>query len=243
MSTIGGSVKIYDAASGKEAIAVKGAYLAFSPDGKQLATVLADPFGPMEQPTRVVLWDLVTGKEVRSLRGDNRCATFVRYTPDGKHLLAASLGGTVKVWDVESGKEVRQFQYQGPDFSGKDNLVTISPDGKHLACASHEDWNGQPMVRIYEIASGHEATKLIGHATWITCLAYSPDGMRIVTGSDDENVKVWDVATGQEVLTLSGHTGALTGVAFSPDGRRLVSSGGKEVRVWDGTPVEEAGRE
>jgi WD40 repeat protein len=71
-------------------------------------------------------------------------------------------------------------------------------------------------------------------------MTFSPDGKRLVTASDDENLKVWDVATGQEVLTLSGHSGAVTGVAFSPDGRRLVSSGWKKVKVWDATPLDEA---
>jgi WD40 repeat protein len=82
---------------------------------------------------------------------------------------------------------------------------------------------------------------LLHLATWISCLAYSHDGKRLVTGSDDENVKVWDVTTGQEVLTLSGHSRPISGVAFSRDGRRLVSSCGKQIRVWDATPVREAG--
>ena len=52
-------------------------------------------------------------------------------------------------------------------------------------------------------------------------MAFSPDGKRIVSGSDDNTVKVWDARTGQEVLTLKGHTDGVISVAFSPDGKRI----------------------
>ena len=66
-------------------------------------------------------------------------------------------------------------------------------------------------------------------------MAFSPDGTRIVSGSDDSTVRVWDAATGRPVgQPLNGHTGSVTSVAFSPDGKRIVSgSEDKTVRVWD----------
>jgi len=65
-----------------------------------------------------------------------------------------------------------------------------------------------------------------GHTSNVTSVAYSPDGRRLATGSDDHTVKVWDAQTGQEALTLRGHTQSVTSVAYSPDGRRLAISGG-----------------
>jgi WD40 repeat protein len=70
-----------------------------------------------------------------------------------------------------------------------------------------------------------------GHQN-LTCLALSPDGKRLASGSRDWTVKVWDTATGQETWTLQGHAGPVYSVAFSPDGKRL-ASGGRDLKVWD----------
>ena len=65
-------------------------------------------------------------------------------------------------------------------------------------------------------------------------MAFSPDGQRIVTCSDDQTAKVWDSASGKELLTLKGHGGGVASVAFSPDGQRIVTgSADQTAKVWD----------
>jgi WD40 repeat protein len=74
----------------------------------------------------------------------------------------------------------------------------------------------------------------------VTTLAYSPDGKRLASASNDQTVKVWDTATGQETLALKGHSGFVTSVMFSPDGQQLASaSEDQTVRVWDARPVDD----
>ena len=75
---------------------------------------------------------------------------------------------------------------------------------------------------------------LRGHERRVTCVAFSPDGKRIVSGSGDETVKVWDAERGRVLVVFSGHGSSVTSVAFSPDGKRIVSGSDDDtLRVWD----------
>jgi TIR domain/WD domain, G-beta repeat len=79
-----------------------------------------------------------------------------------------------------------------------------------------------------------ERVDLAGHTGGVNAIAFSPDGQRVLTGSDDNTAKLWDAATGKAVATFDGHTGALRSVAFSPDGQRvLTGSDDNTAKLWD----------
>jgi len=74
-----------------------------------------------------------------------------------------------------------------------------------------------------------------GHEAWVSSVAFSPDGSRIVSGSDDLTLRLWDAATGAALgEPLRGHDEHVSSVAFSPDGTRIVSgSRDATLRLWD----------
>jgi WD40 repeat protein len=92
-------------------------------------------------------------------------------------------------------------------------------------------WEWHYLRRLFQV---RQLATLSGHADSVLTVAFSPDGSRIASGSDDGLVKVWDSQSRAEVLTLPGHTAGVTVVAFSSDGDRLASgSADGNVRVWD----------
>ena len=98
-------------------------------------------------------------------------------------------------------------------------------------------------VRLWDAATGQPiGDPLTGHTGGVTTVAFSPDGTRIVSGSDDKTVRLWDAATGQPIGDpLTGHTDEVNSVAFSPDGKRIASGSlDTTVRIWDaatGQPI------
>jgi WD40 repeat protein len=76
---------------------------------------------------------------------------------------------------------------------------------------------------VWDALTGEEKHVLNGHTNWVNSVAFSSDGSRIVSGSQDKSVRVWDALTGEEKHVLNGHTNSVNSVAFSSDGSRIVS--------------------
>ena len=75
---------------------------------------------------------------------------------------------------------------------------------------------------------------LRGHEANVASAAFSPDGARVVTASDDRTSRIWDASTGRELAVLRGHDSAVYSAKFSPDGARiLTNSSDNTARVWD----------
>jgi dipeptidyl aminopeptidase/acylaminoacyl peptidase len=74
----------------------------------------------------------------------------------------------------------------------------------------------------------------------VECVAFSPDGQRVVSGSRDRSVRIWDPSSGRELLTVPGHADTVWTAAFSPDGQRLATgSWDRTVKIWEATTGRE----
>ena len=106
--------------------------------------------------------------------------------------------------------------------------VQYSPDGTRFAVSTSVG------VWLYDADTHEEIGLLTGHESRISCVAFSPDGQTLASGSSDTAIRLWNLHTGQHKTTLTLHRGSVTSVAFSPDSGTLASgSQDKTVRLWD----------
>lgn len=106
--------------------------------------------------------------------------------------------------------------------------VVFSHDAK---CIASVPGDGTIQLRDAELAT---ADPFEDHMQYVTAIAFSQDGQRLVSGSFDFTIWAWDVECGAILGPLEGHTGEVMSVVFSPDGERVVS--GSEditIRLWN----------
>jgi hypothetical protein len=225
---IGYEMQLRDAATGR--ITKKWATdehlspLAFSPDGTTLAAGITE-WGPHggkggKESGGVQFWDVERAALVRSI-SDDEPTTFIRYSLDGKHLATSSNAGPVKLWDVATGKLARIF----PARSKAD----FSPDGKTIACVSQAPRDDKTIGRVdlYDLQKGSLvksfASEKGASASWLLCVAFSPNGRLLAASDWNGTVTLWDATTGAHKQTIADHQGGVHWAVFAPDGATLAT--------------------
>ena len=238
--------------SGQEVITLEkevkvGRDLAFSPDGKILASASDDTPEDFGTDYTLKLWDTTSGELLHILE-DAGGYYNISFSPDGTQVAAAT-SDKVKLWDIESGQEIGIITDQ-PDISGKEGFgksfiydFAWSPDGKTIALHT---FSALSLIDIYTheeivLASGAEL-HFTGTGHYIT---FSPDG-KMLAVSYGEEVKVYDIESQQALFTLDDfgekdeYKILVFGVAFSPEGDYLATALGLgwglppgSIRIWD----------
>jgi WD40 repeat protein len=228
-----GNVAFWDVASGVELHRyhqdnATASDVVLTPD-KQSAVASVFSFSGYLSGTDFVVLDIASGQEIRKFRIDGTVSSFA-FSPDGQTILVGLLTGSVEPTggllslDFSSGKTLHQFEYPStsPVYS-----VAISPDGKWGLAGS-----GDANVTLWDMATGKEIRRFVGHSDEVHSVAFSMDGNLALSTSQDASVILWDVSTGQEIVRFTGHTDRVHAV-FSPDGKTIFSgSSDGSLRQW-----------
>jgi WD40 repeat protein len=221
-------------------------HVAFSPDGKLLATAGFDNV--------VKLWEWPSGKEVRTLAGHTGPVYSVAFHPGGTILASGSLDKTIRLWNPADGKLIREIK----GHTDIVDSIAFNKDGKLLASGSSDK-----TVRLWNPDDGKEVKNLGAQPGTVYSVAFSPDGKWLASAGHSEpgasatgaakpaapapgakpgeppasatGIKLWDTTSWKETKILKGHDGSVTGVLFTPDSTNLLSIGMMDriVRLWN----------
>jgi WD40 repeat protein len=192
--------------------------IAFSPDGKQLAT------GTSKGEIRI--WRVADFQEVFVLRGHTNWVWQIAFSANGQLLVSASADCTVKLWQIgpETGHCLRTFQGHTDEVYS----AAISSDGQIVASGSRDH-----TIKLWQTGTGDCLQTLQEHTNVICAVAFSPNGQLLASCGYDKVIRLWQISTGRCIRTLEGHREELSTLAFSPDGQLLASAGYEfAIKLW-----------
>lgn len=187
--------------------------LAFSPDGKWIAT-------------SVGVFEAGGGRPAIKFKGALHSSSIygVAFSSDSQRLACAMAIGRIVILETGTWKIVDRLERERTSFIS----TSFSPDGNTLVTGEDEG-----NVRLWYTGPLREAALLGQHAARVKSVAFSPDGRQVASAGDDQAINLWDVRRSGVVERIGTHTAPVLSVAFSPDGRQLVSGGhDKTVRVY-----------
>jgi hypothetical protein len=201
--------------------------IAFSPDGKWLASAGGDP----GQYGVVTLWKSAgdgSAEKERDLIESSDCVFAVAFSPDGARLAAAGADRAIRIWELAA--EGPKLEATIEDHADWIFDIAFSPDGKQLASASRDKTS-----KVFDVVKKEALVTFPGHAQTVYTVAFSPDGKSIASGGEDNLIRLWDPANdGKAIRAISGFGAPVFKLQFAPDGKSLVAcSADKAIRIID----------
>jgi WD40 repeat protein len=183
--------------------------VAFAPDNRTLATASYDKL--------IKLWDVQSGKEVRTLRDHIDAIYALEFTPDGKRLISGSADRSVKVWDPATGARLYTLSESGDAV----NTIAVDPRGERVAAGGLDK-----TIHIWKLGENGATLEstLIAHEDAILKLAWSPDGKALVSSSADRTIKFFRADDLTETRPPARQPDWVYGLQFAPAGRRFAAA-------------------
>jgi len=214
-----GSIRVWDVASGQALRTIEGhvgavTSVAASPDGRLLLS------GGTDSAVRV--WEVASGDLGWTLEGHVGSVLSVAVSSDGSWVVSGGEDRTIRVWDGNSMGLARTLR------GHTDAVSSVSADGSRIVSGGHDR-----TVRLWDAASGSLVRTLEGHTESVNGVALSPDGVLVVSASDDLTVRTWRLGFGPKGVFAMARPRASSEVAETAarvrdalaEARRALASG------------------
>jgi WD40 repeat protein len=199
----------------------QGNAVAFSPDGRTVATGSADG--------NVRLWDAATGQEIGPpMSSDAQPVATVAFSPDGALVAAGSADGNVQLWNTATQQVAGSAMVVGP---AEVDALAFSPDGKLLATGGQDG-----TARLWDVTTASQTGTTMETGSAVSALTFGISGTTLAAAESDGATELWDVATQTQTgapLTVQGSAG-VSALAFGPRAGGLATGDGNgSIQLWD----------
>ncbi|MDA1015402.1 MAG: hypothetical protein O3A00_13245, partial [Planctomycetota bacterium] len=177
------------------------------------------------------IYDVQTGKLIRSVEGHRDTMYAAVLSPNGEMLATGSYDKKILLWNAKTGTLIREI-------AGHNDAVydlAFSPDNTLLSSAS-----GDETVKIWQVSTGRRLDTLGQPTAEQYTVTFSPDGRYVLAGGVDNRIRVWRVVSRDSVkinpmiFARFGHEGPIVKLAFSADGKTLVSAAeDRTIKLWE----------
>ncbi|MBD2580508.1 WD40 repeat domain-containing protein [Oscillatoria sp. FACHB-1406] len=216
-----GYLHVWSMATGKEVDSFRAQRtsvlaMAISPDGKIVASS-GDDAG-------LNLWQWQALEKNYLFLDTNNNILSLLITPDSQVLISAGLDG-IRLWDLRTQKPI----YTLARFDNQIHHIAIDPRSGYILATG----GVKGEIKYWNVRTGGAIAQFSAHRDNIGALTFTPDGSKLISGSDDRSIRVWAANSNRLLYTLIGHTGRITALAVHPSGKYLASASRDGIRLWD----------
>jgi WD40 repeat protein len=220
------------------------------PEAERVSITADGRLGISASSKAVKVWDLETGRALRTLDGPGARVLGLAISPDGRRIAVAARDGSFRVWDLEVGQLTSAFRdglSEGAHLTRSRGRTVAIGSHCRFAISAAQDAGSDWLVTVWDLAR-RRSVAVFPHINGgrDLAVAITPDGSTAVSASGTGIVKVWDVGARTMARTLSQEQ-FLLGAGLSEDGKRAVTTTNDgsthlRVRVWDLVSAEVTGR-